>query len=430
MYLRDDAAPAPFNELPSVMVRPDMPRPAPGEPHRFLLASCSANIEKSFSGTTYYLGCAGMDLATIDGIAALDGSGSKPSATLLTRKAWWYALKRLHGGKVSGFKFSNSYNDYIWKDNIDKFTNTVLINNFQLFGPYFRDRYKALGITPCFYIDGTLKEYFEAYAEYDTKDVDSETIKAALAEEAAGYRIAERIFVMSAASADTLVAHYAVPREKIHIVVPGANLLEGHVAHRDAAARHEAGEDFILGFVGFYPERKGLYPLIDALEILRADKVPVRLRVVGNCMPSRRNVDGLDYYGPINKASEPDRFLDAIAGVHLGCLLTRAELAGISMVEFLRLGIPILGTNVGGARDILAGGGSIAVDASSSPAEIAAVIRGIVNDRSRYLALFEGAKARRDWATWTRAAREIDKGMPAPRISSTDAKVERESLIH
>ncbi|MFX7701382.1 hypothetical protein ABTJ88_19260, partial [Acinetobacter baumannii] len=90
----------------------------------------------------------------------------------------------------------------------------------------------------------------------------------------------------------------------------------------------------ILGFVGFYPERKGLYPLIDALEILRADKVPVRLRVVGNCMPSRRNVDGLDYYGPINKASEPDRFLDAIAGVHLGCLLTRAELAGISMVEF------------------------------------------------------------------------------------------------
>ncbi len=82
------------------------------------------------------------------------------------------------------------------------------------------------------------------------------------------------------------------------------------------------------------------------------------------------------------------------------------------MVEFLRLGVPILGTRVGGATDILEGGGSLAVSPDITPEELAETISAIYHDQTRYAALRAEAGARSAWASWSRAVDELDAVLP------------------
>jgi glycosyltransferase involved in cell wall biosynthesis len=123
-------------------------------------------------------------------------------------------------------------------------------------------------------------------------------------------------------------------------------------------------------------------------------------------------MDGLEYLGVISKRTHAADFIRAIGSVHLGCLASRSELAGIAMLEFLRLGVPVLGTRVGGATDILENGGSVMVAPDISVEELAEVLADLYHDRSRYEILKREADALRTWASWKRVAAELDAVLP------------------
>ena len=57
-------------------------------------------------------------------------------------------------------------------------------------------------------------------------------------------------------------------------------------------------------------------------------------------------MNGVEFLGIIDKPTDLPRFIEAIRSVDLGCQLSRAELAGIAMMEFLRVGVPIIATNI------------------------------------------------------------------------------------
>jgi glycosyltransferase involved in cell wall biosynthesis len=82
------------------------------------------------------------------------------------------------------------------------------------------------------------------------------------------------------------------------------------------------------------------------------------------------------------------------------------------MLEFLRLGVPILGTSVGGAVDILEGGGSIVVAPDVDPEQLAEQIQEVYRDRTRYSILRAEALTRAGWASWNRVTRELDAVLP------------------
>jgi glycosyltransferase involved in cell wall biosynthesis len=82
------------------------------------------------------------------------------------------------------------------------------------------------------------------------------------------------------------------------------------------------------------------------------------------------------------------------------------------MLEFLRLGVPVLGTRVGGATDILENGGSVMVAPDISVEELAEVLADLYHDRSRYEILKREADALRTWASWKRVAAELDAVLP------------------
>jgi glycosyltransferase involved in cell wall biosynthesis len=369
----------------------------------------SPSLETSFSGITYHLAKGGMAARKLEGCFSLY-SGRKPLKSLQVRGALWKLSKLLQWQKSGGFKFTNAYVDVVWPRYIEALAGATLINNFQLYSPEFIRRRRALGIGAYYYIDGTLAEYFGDYADFEVASIDPSTRQHALELEQQGYDDADGLIVMSRLAARTLQDRYKVPSSKISVVVPGANLLDDAV---DAVEiQRPPSDDFVLGFVGLYPERKGLDRLAQAIQILRSRRLPIRLRVIGACPEHIQSMDGIDFLGRIDKKTDFKRFVQAIGSVQLGCLVSRSELAGIALLEFLRLGVPVLGTRVGGIPDILEGGGSLLVEHNVAPEALANIIAETYSNEAGYRKLKQEAGARRQWASWKRVAEELDSVLP------------------
>lgn len=365
-------------------------------------------ILDSFSGTAYYLAVAGINAGVIDGsYNQLSSFGT--NWHLRTVGAMWKTKTRFLGRRSGGFKFTPKYQSALWRSGLEGLNGVTLINTFQLFGEPLLAEKSRLGIKACFYIDGTLREYFSQYGKFDTRDVDRQTQQEALDLERIGYEKADTIIAMSRHTAEDLERSYGIKRTKIHVVPPGANLPDSAVSSEVPSRKSfGAGNPFLLGFVGLYPQRKGLDRIAAAVQILRKRNLHVNLRIIGNCPPEIGSLEGVEYLGRINKRTQTPEFIAALSQVHLGCMLSCAELAGIAYLEFLRLGIPVVGTNVGGSVNILEQGGSIIVPPSIEPEELANRVERLYRDQNLYLELCAGAIAAREWAGWPRVVSQID----------------------
>ncbi|MFT3905978.1 MAG: glycosyltransferase family 4 protein [Steroidobacteraceae bacterium] len=389
--------------LPEAIITDDLPthrRP------RLIATGYATTLNAAFSGSSYYLAEAGMAAGQIEGCFTLQ-SPLRPDHRLNALGALWKLGKLLRGQKKDGFKFAPAFHEHIWKKHAATLAGTDIINNIQMFGRSFWQQAAAFDLRAHFYIDGTLHEYFSAYADYDVvAGIDRATMAAAIEQEKEDYSRARHIFAMSGRSARTLTSFYGIAPERVSVVSPGANLPASLAGTQMAAQRQD--DEFILGFVGLYPLRKGLDRLAAAVRILRSRHLPVKLHVVGRCPDEIRTMDGVEYQGEIRKSTHMAEFIRAIGRVHLGCQLSRAELVGIAPLEFLWLGIPILATDVGGVPELVADGGGLLVSPHISAEELADVIAPLVVDRDRYALLRQQAGTRREWARWSRTAGEID----------------------
>ena len=371
---------------------------------RLVSTGYGGSVRGSFSGSTGYLADAGIAEGSLDGAFTLF-SADRPDRVLQARGAWWKAQRLLARQSTSGFKFSADFSAHLWRRHLPALTGTDVINNFQLFSDDFHDRRAALDVGAFLYVDGTLHDYLDGYREYDVATIDPSTADRVLELERRGYHEADAVAVMSEHTARTLVSRYALPRERITVVLPGANLsdemAEGVVARR-AARRQD--EELTVGFIGVYPERKGLPKLAAAVAALRAEGVAIRLLVVGRCPDDIAALDGVEALGYISKSAEPDRFVEALSRVDLGAMLSTVELSGIAVLEFLRCGIPVLATDVGGIPDNLAGGGGTTVSPTATTEEVAAVLGRLVTDEAERHRLTAEAQARADGARWQRTA--------------------------
>jgi len=178
--------------------------------------------------------------------------------------------------------------------------------------------------------------------------------------------------------------------------MPAANL-EDKVVPPPSEHQGWVGNEFTVGFVGLYPLRKGLDKLAKATQMLRGRGLPIRLRVIGRCPSDIAAMDGVEFMGAIDKLTDVARFISVLRTVDLGCQLSRAELTGIAMMEFLRVGMP----------DVVEGGGGVLVPATITAEELAEELLGVMEDQIGYNALRQAAIRRSKWASWRRAAGEI-----------------------
>ena len=378
------------------------------EGSRTYLIGCDAKSDaRVFSGSTYHLALQGVRDGLLTGMVNLYPRGMR-AWPVYARAGWWKLRGGIRGRR--GFKYTDGFLDGLWKYGLPTLRDSVVINNFQLFGSHFLQYHRAFGIEPYFYIDGTLEEYFGSYRAFDTaKFVDAE-MRQALAVEREGYAACGKIVVMSKRTAENIVQDYSVPQHKIHIVPPGANIPESLLETLDSQppSRHRPDKKtLVVGFTGFFPERKGLPTIAEAIRLLRRAGYDIRLHIIGRCPSEISQRDGIVHFGLIDKSDQMERFINILRNVDVGCMLSHAELTGIALLEFLRMGVPIIATDVGGIPDIVELGAGNLVPPAISAADLAQHLAGLMDAPDRIAELKEAAWRQRHNASWRRAVQEL-----------------------
>jgi glycosyltransferase involved in cell wall biosynthesis len=95
-------------------------------------------------------------------------------------------------------------------------------------------------------------------------------------------------------------------------------------------------------------------------------------------------------------------------------MLSRAELTGIALLEFLRMGIPIIATDVGGIPDIMELGAGQLVMPEISAADLAQHFARLIDEPHWLAELQESAWLRRKNASWRRVVRELNSVLNQP----------------
>lgn len=343
------------------------------------------------------------------------------SSPLVRWKRWlWNTKHVLSGHKPGGFQYSPAFLNRLWEKEIDDVRHTNLISNFQLLPPIV---VADTTIRRWFYLDGTLTQLRDYYGAR----MDARWFADVWKRERHGYHSAVGVIAMSSFCADSLIGDYAVPRDRVHVVPPGANLTADAYTAFNAAlcGMHESHIDEVsppsghprralrLVFVGRSIQRKGLDRLLRALALGRSRGLQMTLRVIGvseqQVPHSLRNVTGVEWLGFISRRTDTDRFLRAVAECDIGCLLSRAEMAGISIRESLSMGQPVIGPATGGAPDLMPAEASWLVAPHDSDEKICSLLLRIEGDVADFARKRATAWRVRQKMLWEPAIRRISE---------------------
>jgi glycosyltransferase involved in cell wall biosynthesis len=175
-------------------------------------------------------------------------------------------------------------------------------------------------------------------------------------------RRCNRIVALSRFTQEKLQRRHGIPGERVEIVPGGVDLARFHPAIDKAAVRKDLSisEDrFVLLTVRNLVPRMGLGRLVLAMQTVAA-KIPQSLLVIGGHGPLREEmltlINRLGLRNHVRMAGFiPEEMLARYYQMADLFVLPSLDLEGFGMVtlEALACGLPVLGTRVGGTREIL-----------------------------------------------------------------------------
>ncbi len=153
---------------------------------------------------------------------------------------------------------------------------------------------------------------------------------------------------------------FGVPRERIRIVPNGVDLDTFSPGDPQTPLR-ETGKAKLVGYVGRLDPIKGLVTLLEAFEIVRGQTPETKLVFVGpdfgmkrilSWMINKRKLRGVLFLDPVPYRLLVDiyRSLDVVVAPSL------FEVFGMSTLEAMACGRPVISTTVGGVSDLIADG--------------------------------------------------------------------------
>ena len=258
-----------------------------------------------------------------------------------------------------------------------------------------------------YYIDATLKQNFDDYGL--SAIVASKIRNIALKTERKNYLQAQRIICMSRAAAKSIIEDYQISATKVYVIPGGANLDEDYLSQITNSIETESGlfNPLRLGFIGKDWQRKGLVFLLEIAEVLASRNIPVEVIVIGpqpHQLPKHRLLKSMGF---IDKFQDMQKFMQIVRSCHFGCLFSSAEAFGISNLEFLRLGVPVIANRIGGIPDTLPKGLGFLFDPHSSPELVADLLESFVNNSSSYQELRQRVIARAEEFSWQNTVRKF-----------------------
>jgi glycosyltransferase involved in cell wall biosynthesis len=210
---------------------------------------------------------------------------------------------------------------------------------------------------------------------------------------------------------DRLSAVVAVPSkavaERVAEWIPASKLRVVHYAcvqpDRIEARSAGRGGEFALLLVGTLRQSKGQHDALEALAQVRAAGIPARLTLVGTGRPEHvRSLEGAARALGVAEATTftghvPDTtpYYDR-ADVVLSC--SRCEAYGRVVVEALKRGVPVIGSDAGGTVEQLTDSGGGLLYEPGDPAALAGAVRRLYDDPELRQRLTEDGRA---WAAAT-----------------------------
>lgn len=159
--------------------------------------------------------------------------------------------------------------------------------------------------------------------------------------------------------ADQCKVAYGLPRRAVAAVPNGIDL-DKYLASRDARSGQRSNDPLRIGMVASLEAHKDHPTLLRGFAALLARGVNARLRIVGDG-ERRRELEQLARNLGIDNSVEWRGAVDDVAG-ELAALdvfafaTTESEGLGIALVEALAAGLPVVASDVGACREVLANG--------------------------------------------------------------------------
>ena len=357
------------------------------------------NSPITWSGTTYHF----LQEARRQGLVDAGLPTGTDGVTWRARRTIWNALQVLQGEHLGGYQYSVDFLEKLFAPFQKRIARASLIHCFQLLPPSVVQRGD---VEKWCFIDQTLRQLFTEYGVGSS--IGRRIAREALDREREGYRAAAGVIMHSSWAARSVVDDYGVDAEKVHAVVPGANVdTEAYQRWEQRKLERERTPNdgpLRLVFVGKYWHRKGLDRLLAALEAARDLGLKATLRVIGcpkeSVPPELRRVAGVEWIGFVDKRREIDRFLDLVGECDVGCLLSRAEAGGVALREYAALGLLTLGTDVGGAGEHAGAETSVLIGPTATAEMIGRALFEMLADRAKFQAARKRAWETRATALW------------------------------
>lgn len=322
-----------------------------------------------------------------------------------TRRHWNF-FNLLRFSRPGGYQFSKEFLDKAEASIPEAYFSNTIISFNQVF-PRAETVRKAGGKI-IYYVDMTLTDLFSDPL-YRIK-IGAAITQEAILQEAANYRLAERVITMGAWPLETLRNTYHLPENKLGCILPGANLkLTAGWSPRALTPGAGVLRDLVLGFVGKDWERKGLEVLINLKNELQLRGYKIKLKIIGTCPLDWQTEPGVKFLGKIDKLYDSDRFIREISSCDIGCLFSKGEALGISVLEFLAVGVPVAGYYYQGMKDTLLPNASLQFRIDDTIMDLSDGLQAYINNSQYQQELKNGAIASMNSVTWGNC---IDNWLP------------------
>jgi len=373
----------------------------------FIAGIGDSNCPTTWSGTPFHLLEAGRAAGIFD--VGLDLSVERKTWTV--RRALWNLSTCLRGRRYGGYQYSTSFLERLYAPVHERLRGNRIVNWFQLYPPSIVEN---PSIDKWFYIDMTLRQLFERFGVCPA--MDRRTIRCALERELEGYHSATAILTLSQWAARSVVEEYGISPSRVHAIIPGANISQpvySRWADSSLYRDFKPGRPLKLVFAGKYWQRKGLDRLLEAFRIARASGADLSLRVIGvdrNTIPhGYRNLEAVEWLGFIDKRTNSEAFVKAIAECDVGCLLSRADASPIAVREFAALGLITVCTDVGGASEMTVPDASVLVPLDASDETVSAILVNLYKDREGTERMLRRSSDLRRDALWESTVCKLQK---------------------
>ena len=351
--------------------------------------------------------------------ALRSGWKTEPIRIPLERAKWlrrsWNLQQVLRARGTGGFQYSEDFASWAWQF-VPNPTEASRILSFHPFTPSLA-HLRASKCRLSLYFDATHPLMFSRYNL--GRSLSNSMERHILAKEREVYGEAERLVFFQRWAAKSAVDECGADPAKVSVILPGANLeLELGFRFKDAHGAIGPEQPFRFGYVGKDWRRKGFPKLLATVEALNRMGLKVVLHAIGRVPDAATRNPAVHYHGFLDKRTALPQIVDLMAACDLGCLLSDVEASSISVLEFLRVGVPVMATVVDGMGDLIPPDAGLGVDRNDSPGMIAERLAVLLRDPEKMKIMRAHARQWSERVTWDRCLQEWTELLRMGRVSN------------